>query len=82
MSLENKNAIIYGAAGATGGAVARAFARDGARVFLTGRDRGAVDALAKEISAAGGVAETARLRDRLSGVLLRSYLSATGNRAA
>jgi NAD(P)-dependent dehydrogenase (short-subunit alcohol dehydrogenase family) len=61
MSLENKNAVIYGAGGAVGGAVARAFARDGARVFLTGRDVGAVDALAKEISAAGGVAETARV---------------------
>ncbi len=34
MLLENKNAVIYGAGGAIGGAVARAFARDGARVFL------------------------------------------------
>jgi FlaA1/EpsC-like NDP-sugar epimerase len=32
MLLENKNAIVYGAGGAIGGAVARAFARDGARV--------------------------------------------------
>ena len=37
MLLENKNAVIYGGAGAVGGAVARAFARDGARVFLAGR---------------------------------------------
>ena len=59
MSLENKNAVIYGAGGAVGGAVARAFAREGARVFLTGRELDALDALAKEISAAGGVAETA-----------------------
>jgi hypothetical protein len=48
MSLENKNAIIYGAGGAVGGAVARAFAREGARVFLTGRDLSTIDALAKE----------------------------------
>jgi NAD(P)-dependent dehydrogenase (short-subunit alcohol dehydrogenase family) len=41
MLLENKNAIIYGAAGAVRGAVARAFAREGARVFLTGRNLGA-----------------------------------------
>lgn len=61
MSLENKNAVIYGAAGATGRAVARAFARDGARVFLTGRGLGAVDALAKEISAAGAAAEAAQV---------------------
>jgi NAD(P)-dependent dehydrogenase (short-subunit alcohol dehydrogenase family) len=61
MSLENKNAVIYGAGGATGGAVARAFAREGARVFLTGRDLAVVDALAKEIAAAGGRAEAARV---------------------
>ncbi len=31
MLLENKNAVIYGGGGAIGGAVARAFAREGAR---------------------------------------------------
>jgi len=40
MLLENKNAIVYGAGGAIGGAVARAFARDVARVFLAGRGSG------------------------------------------
>src|ERR1700756_5664960 len=58
MLLENKNAVIYGAAGAVGSAVAKAFAREGARLFLTGRDLGALDALAKEITAAGGAAAT------------------------
>jgi NAD(P)-dependent dehydrogenase (short-subunit alcohol dehydrogenase family) len=80
MSLENKNAIIYGAAGATGGAVARAFARDGARVFLTGRDLGAVDALAKEISAAGGAAETARV-DALDEEAVENHLNAVVKKA-
>ncbi|GAA4109795.1 hypothetical protein ACFFTN_05035 [Aminobacter aganoensis] len=37
MLLENRTAIVYGGGGAIGGAVATAFARDGARVFLTGR---------------------------------------------
>ena len=37
MLLENKNAVIYGGGGSIGGAVARAFAREGARVFLAGR---------------------------------------------
>ena len=37
MLLENKNAVIYGAGGSIGSAVARAFAREGARVFLAGR---------------------------------------------
>jgi len=59
MLLANKNAVIYGAAGATGSAVARAFAREGARVFVTGRDIGAVKSLATEIVASGGVAEAA-----------------------
>ena len=44
MLLEDKTAVIYGAGGAIGGAVARAFAREGARLFLTGRDRAKVDA--------------------------------------
>jgi NAD(P)-dependent dehydrogenase (short-subunit alcohol dehydrogenase family) len=43
MMLTNKIAVIYGASGGIGGAVARAFARDGARVFLTGRDRTSAD---------------------------------------
>ena len=37
MLLENKNAVIYGAGGSIGSAVASAFAREGARVFLAGR---------------------------------------------
>jgi NAD(P)-dependent dehydrogenase (short-subunit alcohol dehydrogenase family) len=61
MSLENKNAVIYGAAGAIGSAVARAFASEGARLFLTGRDLDALDAIAKEITAAGGAVETAEV---------------------
>ena len=35
--LANKTAIIYGGGGAIGGAVAREFARQGAKVFLAGR---------------------------------------------
>jgi NAD(P)-dependent dehydrogenase (short-subunit alcohol dehydrogenase family) len=61
MLLENKNAVIYGAGGAVGGAVARAFAREGAKVFLAGRTLAKVEAVAKEISAAGGVAEAAQV---------------------
>ncbi len=53
MLLENKNAVIYGAGGAIGGTVARAFAREGAKVFLAGRTLAKIEALAGEISAAG-----------------------------
>jgi 3-oxoacyl-[acyl-carrier protein] reductase len=59
--LENKNAVIYGAGGVIGGAVARAFARAGARLFLAGRTLSKLDALAGEISAAGGAVETAQV---------------------
>lgn len=41
--LKNKIAVVYGASGGIGGAVARAFAREGARVFRTGRDRPSAD---------------------------------------
>jgi NADP-dependent 3-hydroxy acid dehydrogenase YdfG len=57
--LKDKTAIIYGAAGAAGSAVASNFAREGARVFLTGRNVEALAAVAKGIAAAGGVVETA-----------------------
>lgn len=59
MLLENKVAVIYGAGGYVGGAVARAFAREGARVFLAGRTQAKLDKVADEIRANGGVADTA-----------------------
>jgi 3-oxoacyl-[acyl-carrier protein] reductase len=59
--LENKNAIVYGAAGSIGGAVARAFARDGARVFLAGRTLATLEEVAADIRAQGGSAETAQV---------------------
>jgi len=61
MLLEKKNAVIYGAGGAVGGAVARAFAREGARVFLTGRTQAPLDIVAHDIAQSGGVAETAQV---------------------
>ena len=57
MLLKNKVAVIYGAGGAIGGAIARAFALEGAKVFLTGRTLAPVKAVAKEIQSAGGTAE-------------------------
>jgi len=57
--LAGKNAVIYGAAGAIGGAVSRTFAREGARVFLAGRTFAHVDALSKEIAEHGGRATPA-----------------------
>ena len=59
--LENKNAIVYGGEGAIGGAVSRAFACEGAHLFLAGRTLAKVEAVAEEISAAGRTAEAARV---------------------
>jgi 3-oxoacyl-[acyl-carrier protein] reductase len=59
--LEDKNAVIYGGGGSIGGAVARAFGREGARVFLAGRTQAKLDAVAEDIRGAGGAAETAEV---------------------
>jgi NAD(P)-dependent dehydrogenase (short-subunit alcohol dehydrogenase family) len=55
--LEDKVAVVYGD-GTTGGAIAKAFAREGAKVFLTGRTVTKLDALADEILSGGGAIET------------------------
>jgi NAD(P)-dependent dehydrogenase (short-subunit alcohol dehydrogenase family) len=78
--LQDKAAVIYGAGGAIGGAVAGAFAREGARLFLTGRDVAKVDAVAQEIVAAGSVAETARL-DALDEQAVVEHLNTVVERA-
>ena len=61
MLLKNKVAVIYGAGGAIGGAVARAFALEGAKLFLTGRHRAPLGVVAKEILSDGGSAEVAEV---------------------
>jgi NAD(P)-dependent dehydrogenase (short-subunit alcohol dehydrogenase family) len=52
MMLKNKVAVIYGAGGAIGSAVAHAFASEGAKLFLTGRRLEPVEAVAKDIDSA------------------------------
>lgn len=64
MLLENKVAVIYGGGGSIGGAVAHAFAREGAKVFLAGLTKAKLDKVADEIRAHGGVAETTVLDAR------------------
>jgi len=58
MSLQGKRALITGASGALGAAMAERFARDGATVLLHANSRpDAVEQLAAKIAAAGGKAE-------------------------
>ncbi|MBA3824806.1 MAG: SDR family oxidoreductase [Ktedonobacterales bacterium] len=58
MVLQDKVAVIYGAGGSIGGAVARAFADAGARVFLAGRTISALEKVAEAIRANGGTVAT------------------------
>ena len=53
MFLKGKTAIIYGGGGAIGGAAAKVFAREGARLFLTGLHLAPVEVVAREIDSAG-----------------------------
>jgi 3-oxoacyl-[acyl-carrier protein] reductase len=80
MLLKDKNAVIYGASGHIGSAVARAFARDGAKVFLTGRTQAKLEALAEEISVAGGAAEVAQV-DALDPQAIEQHLEAIVQKA-
>ncbi len=59
MLLDGRNAVIYGGGGNVGGAVARAFAREGAVVHLAGRTRATLDRVADPIREAGGTAMVA-----------------------
>lgn len=73
--LDDKVAVVYGAGGAIGSAVARAFATEGARVFLTGRLAAPVEAVAREIMAAGGVASATQV-DALDEQAIDGHLDA------
>jgi 3-oxoacyl-[acyl-carrier protein] reductase len=59
MQLQDKIAVVYGAAGSIGSAVARRFAAEGATVHLTGRHHDPLDAISDAITASGGRATTA-----------------------
>ena len=57
MLLRDKIAIVYGGGGAIGGAVARAFAQEGARLHLAGRSLASLDRVVQDIKATGGNAK-------------------------
>lgn len=71
--LTNKHAVIFGAGGAVGTAVAKEFAAQGATVFLSGRTLGAVEQVAEEIHQDGGVAYAAQV-DALDEQAVNAYL--------
>jgi 3-oxoacyl-[acyl-carrier protein] reductase len=76
MILQNKNAVIYGAGGSLGSAVAKALAAAGAKVFLTGRSITSVQKIADEIRKAGGIAEADKV-DALNEKEINDHLQRT-----
>jgi NAD(P)-dependent dehydrogenase (short-subunit alcohol dehydrogenase family) len=80
MILENKVAVIYGAGGGIGGAVARAFARERATVFLSGHHGARVEAVAKDIVSAGGFAEATEV-DALDETAIDKHLESVVRKA-
>jgi len=71
--LENKCAVVFGAGGSIGAAVAKEFAAEGARVFLAGRTKASLEAVAEQITAAGGEAQTTAV-DALDDAGVNRYL--------
>lgn len=80
MMLKDKVAVIYGAGGAIGGAVARAFASEGASLFLTGRHLTPVEVVAKDVFSAGGSAEAAEV-DALDEQAVEKHLQSVIDKA-
>ena len=80
MMLKDKVAVIYGAGGAIGGAVARAFASEGASLFLTGRDLAPVEVVARDVVSAGGSAEAAEV-DALDEQAVEEHLQSVIDKA-
>lgn len=76
--LEGKTAVIYGAGGAIGGAVARAFAREGAHVHLAGRTPASLEVVARDIGSAGGRASVAVV-DALDAEAVEAHAVAVGD---
>jgi len=76
MTLQNKNAVIYGAGGSLGSAVAKALAAAGAKVFLTGRSLVSVQKVADDIRASGNIAELDKV-DALNEKEINDHLQRT-----
>lgn len=74
MLLRERTAIVYGGSGAVGGAVAAAFAREGARVFLAARGRDRLEAVAEDIRSRGGRVEVAPV-DATDGAAVEAHLA-------
>jgi NAD(P)-dependent dehydrogenase (short-subunit alcohol dehydrogenase family) len=75
--LQGKYALVFGAAGSVGAATAKEFAAEGAVVFVSGRTKATVDAVAREIHAAGGKAHAAQV-DAYDEAAVTKYVDGIG----
>ncbi|WP_445155879.1 SDR family NAD(P)-dependent oxidoreductase [Arthrobacter sp. Hor0625] len=78
--LQGKTALVYGAGGAIGGAVSRAFAAEGATVYLAGRTEARLEKVARDIREDGGAAETAVV-DALDEKQVDAFVAAAAKKA-
>ena len=78
--LKNKRAVVFGAGGSIGAAVARAFSAEGAEVFLAGRSKSDLDTVAREINESGHRAHTAVV-DALDDAAVAKYLDQVAEQA-
>jgi 3-oxoacyl-[acyl-carrier protein] reductase len=78
-SLRDKRALVFGAGGSIGAAVAKEFVAEGAEVFLTGRTKANIETAAKQIAAAGGRADAAVI-DATDEVEVDRYVASVADR--
>jgi 3-oxoacyl-[acyl-carrier protein] reductase len=71
--LKGKHAVVFGAGGSVGAAVAKEFAAEGAEVFLAGRTKSSVEAVAQQITRSGGRAH-AHAIDALDDATVNEYM--------
>jgi 3-oxoacyl-[acyl-carrier protein] reductase len=78
--LEGKRAVVFGAGGSIGAAVAKAFAAEGAEVFLAGRTKSKLEQVAREIAAADGISHVAAI-DTLDDSAVNQYIDGIARQA-
>src|SRR5262245_19572902 len=76
--LDSRTAVVFGAGGSIGAAVAREFAKAGARVFLTGRTKSNLESVAEQITANGGAVQTSMI-DALDDAAVNQYIDGIVN---
>ena len=75
--LQDKIAIVFGAGGSIGAAVAKEFMTEGAEVFLAGRNPSSVDSVLRRIAPSGGKAHAATVAQWWARIVESNFLRTT-----